>query len=78
MYYNTNVGPDVANAERYLAVHLSHPGTKNWKVLGRLIKSNYATYKDTRNSVSGIVNIIGGTLLMCSTKTQRDVMSSST
>ena len=37
MWYTIKVGPDVANAARELAVHMSRPGTEHWKVLGRLI-----------------------------------------
>ena len=37
MWYKTKVGRDVANAEMELAVHMSHPGTENWKALGRFI-----------------------------------------
>ena len=40
--------------------------------------SNYATYKDTRKSVSGLVNTLGGTLLIYLPKTQRTVTLSST
>ena len=40
--------------------------------------SNYATYKDTRKSVSYLVTTLVGTLLTCSLKTQRTVMLSST
>ena len=36
MWYTTKVGPDVANVERELAVHMSHPGTENWKAWGFL------------------------------------------
>ena len=38
MWYTTNVGPDMENAARELAVHMSHPGTEHWKALGRLIE----------------------------------------
>ena len=37
MWYMTNVGTDVANASRELAVHTSHPGPEHWKALGHLI-----------------------------------------
>ena len=37
MCYTTKVGPDMANAARELAVHMSHPGLEHWKALGRLI-----------------------------------------
>ena len=88
MWYKTNVGPDVANLEMDLAVHMSHPGPEHCKALGRLIGYlkvkqtkgiiiskpkvqklvifcyfNYATYKETRNSVSGLVATLGVTLL---------------
>ena len=39
---------------------------------------NYATYKETRNIVSGLVATLGGTLLTFSSKTQRTVTLSST
>ena len=29
MWYTTNVGPDVADAAKELAVHMSHPGLEN-------------------------------------------------
>ena len=35
--------------------------------------SNYTTDKNTRNSVSGLVATLGGTLLMCSSNTQSTV-----
>ena len=44
MWYTTNVGTDVANTERKLAVHMSHLGPEHWKALERLIvylKCNY-------------------------------------
>ena len=103
MGYTTKVRPDVANATRELAVHMSHPGPEHWKALGRLIgylkgkqtkgviirkpkvlkevmfcDSNYATDKETRKSVSGLVATLGGKLLTCSSKTQRTVTLSST
>ena len=37
MWYTIEVGPDVENAARELAVHMSRPGPEHWKVLGRLI-----------------------------------------
>ena len=40
--------------------------------------SNYATDKETRNSVSGIVATIGGTLLIFLSKYQRTIMIIST
>ena len=103
MWYTTKVGPDVANAERELAVHMSHHRPKHWKVLGRLIgykkgketkgiinknpkvlegvifcDSNYATDKETRKSVSDLVDTLGGKLLTCSPKNQRTATLSST
>ena len=83
----------MANATRELAVHMSHPGTENWKAYGRFIgylkgketkgiiirkpkilkAVMYTTYKETRNSVSGLVATLGETLLMCSSITQRTV-----
>ena len=93
----------MANAARELAVRMSHPGLKHWKVLGRLIlylkgketkdiiirnpkvlkavmfcDSNCAIYKETRNSVSGLVTTLGGALLTCSSKTYRTVTLSNT
>ena len=52
----------------------------NPKVLksGMFCDSNYATYKETRNSVSGLVATLTGTLLTCSSKTQRYVTLIST
>ena len=35
--------------------------------------SNYATYKETRNSVCGLVATLGGTLPTCSSKTKNTV-----
>ena len=35
--------------------------------------SNYATDKETRNSVGGLFSTLGGTLLTCLSKTQRTV-----
>ena len=40
--------------------------------------SNYAIEKYTRNSVSGIVATLGGTLIACFSKTKRTVMLSRT
>ena len=40
--------------------------------------SNYATDKEKRNSVSGLVPTLGGTLLTCSSKTYRTVTLIST
>ena len=40
--------------------------------------SNYATEKDTRKSVSGLFDTLGGTLLTCLSKTQKTVTLSST
>ena len=37
MWYTKNVGPEVANAARELAVHMIHPEQDYWKALGRLI-----------------------------------------
>ena len=90
MWYTTKVVPDVTNAARELAVHMSHPGPKHWKALGHLIgylkdketkgiiiinpkviksvmfcDSDYVTFKETKNSVSGLVATLGGTLLRC-------------
>ena len=39
---------------------------------------NYVTNKETRNSVSGLVATLGGTLLTCSLGTQRAITLSST
>ena len=53
---------------------------RNPKVLKAVMfyDSNYATYKDTRKSVSGLVTTLGGTLLIYLPKTQRTVTLSST
>ena len=40
--------------------------------------SNYATDKETRKSVSGLVGTLVGKLLTCFSKTQRTVMLSGT
>ena len=50
------------------------------KVLKAIIfcDSNYARDKDTRNSFSGLVSTLGGTLLTCSSKFQRVVTLIST
>ena len=37
MRYTANVGPDVENEARELAVQMSYLGTEHWKTLGRLI-----------------------------------------
>ena len=37
MWYKNKVGPDVSNAARELAVHMSHPGPEHWKSLGHLL-----------------------------------------
>ena len=103
MWYTNNVGDDVTDTARELAVHMIHSWKEHWKALGHLIgylkdkytkciiirkpkvmkadmfcDSNYATDKETRNSVSGLVATLGGTLLTCSSKTQRNVTLSST
>ena len=49
MWYTTKVGPDVANAARELAVHMSHPGPEHWKELGRLI--GYIKGKETKVTI---------------------------
>ena len=49
MWYKTKVGPDVANASRELAVHISHPGPEHWKALGRLI--GYLKGRDTKGII---------------------------
>jgi hypothetical protein len=33
MYYATKIAPDICNAVRELAGHLSNPGTEHWKAL---------------------------------------------
>ena len=45
----TNFGPDVKNAATELVVHMSHPGTENWKALGRLI--GYPKGKETKGII---------------------------
>ena len=37
MWYTTKVVPDMENAARELAVHMSHPGSEHWKALGHMI-----------------------------------------
>ena len=49
MWYTIKVGPDVANAARELAVHMSRPGPEHWKVLGRLI--GYLKVKYTKGII---------------------------
>ena len=49
MGYMTKVGPDVENAARGLAVHMSHPGPEHWKALGRLIA--YLKGKETKGII---------------------------
>ena len=49
MWYPTKVGPDVKNAGKDLAVHMSHPGPDNWKALGRLI--DYLKGKETKGII---------------------------
>ena len=78
-------GPENWKALVHLIVHLKGKYTKGivivkHKVLKDIIfcGSNYATYKETRKSVSGLVSTLGGTLLTCLSKTQRNVTLSST
>ena len=40
--------------------------------------SNYATYKEKRKSVSGLVSTLGGKILTCSSKTHRNMILRST
>ena len=40
--------------------------------------SNYATDNETRESVSGLVSTLGGTLITCLSKTQRNITLIST
>ena len=88
MCYTTKVGPNMANTEMKLAVHMRNPGPEHWKALGSLIgylkgkdtkyiiirkhkvlkavmlcNSDYATDKETRNSVYVLVATIVGTLI---------------
>ena len=76
---------------RELVLNMIHPGTKNWKTFVHLIirkprtpktiifwNSNYVMDKDKIKRVSGLVNSLGGTLLKCSSKTQRVVTMIST
>lgn len=37
LYYATKIAPEMANAVRDLATHMSNPGTEHWKALGRAI-----------------------------------------
>ena len=46
MWYKTKVIPSVVNAEGELVVHVSHPETEHWKLLGRLI--GYIKGKETK------------------------------
>ena len=52
---------------------------RNPEVLKAVIfcDSHYATDKETRKNVSGLVATLGGTLLMCSSNTQRTITLSS-
>ena len=49
MWYTTKVGPEVVNVARELAVHMSHPGTENWKSLGCLV--GYIKVKETKGII---------------------------
>ena len=78
-------GPDHWKSLRYLIGYLKGKEPKciiirNPKVLKPVMfcDYNYATDKDTRKSVSGLVATFGGTLLTCLSKTQRTVTLSST
>ena len=78
-------GPDHWKALRSLIGYLKGKETKviiirKPKVLKAVMFCglNYATDKKTRNSVSGLVETLGGTLLTCLSKTKRTVMISST
>ena len=50
MWYTTKVGPDVENASRELAVHMSHPGPDHWKALGHLI--SYIKGKENKGIIT--------------------------
>ena len=60
MWYTTKVGPDVANAERELAVHMSHHRPKHWKVLGRLI--GYKKGKETKGIINKNPKVLEGVI----------------
>ena len=46
MWYKTKVIPSVVNVARELVIHISHPETKHWKALGRLV--GYIKGKETK------------------------------
>ena len=50
MWYTTNVVPGIDNAARELAVHMSHPGSENWKALG-IIFIGYLKVKETKGII---------------------------
>jgi hypothetical protein len=43
MYYATKIAPDICNAVRELAGHLSNPGAEHWKALERCVRYLTAT-----------------------------------
>jgi hypothetical protein len=47
MYYATKIGPDISNAARDLATHLSSPGNAHWKALERCV-GYLASLKDSK------------------------------
>ena len=49
MWYTKNVGPGVENVARELALHISCPGTENWKELGHFF--GYLKYKNTKGII---------------------------
>ena len=78
-------GPEHLKALGRLIGYLKGKDTKgivirNPKVMkvAMFCDSNYATYKKTIKSISGLVVILAGTLVTCSSKTQRTLTLIST
>jgi hypothetical protein len=46
MYYATKIAPDISNAARELAGHLSNPGMEHWRALERNV--GYLTSQGTQ------------------------------
>ena len=79
-----HTGPDYRNTLGCLIGYLKDKNTKkiiirNPKVLKAVMFCDYkyATNKETRISAIGLVTKLGGTILMCSLKTQRTIPLSS-
>jgi hypothetical protein len=45
MYYTTKIAPELSNASRDLATHLSNPGIEHWKALERCVGYLSSLYK---------------------------------